>query len=68
MLRKMATVIGYAKAPRATYVLRNPRKGLAAWAAYRGAKTHTGRRVVSGVLGVAALGVAVPVAMHLMNR
>ena len=68
MLRKLATVMGYAKAPKATYVLRHPKKGVAAWAAYRGARTHTGRRVTSGLLGVAALGVAVPVAMHLMNR
>lgn len=68
MLRKLATMVGYAKAPKATYVLRHPKKGLTALAVAKGMKTHTGRRVATGVLGVGALAVAVPVGIYLLNR
>lgn len=68
MLRKLAMMTGYAKAPKATYVLRHPKKGLAAMAAAKGLKSRTGRRVASGVVGAGALALAVPLGIYLMNR
>lgn len=65
MLRKVATLVGYNKAPKATYVLRHPKKGLAALAAARAARhSSTARRAMT--LGAAA--VAVPFGYWLFNR
>ncbi len=44
MLAKIATLIGYKKAPKATFVLRHPVKGTKAFLAARGVKgLFTGR-------------------------
>jgi hypothetical protein len=59
MIGKVATLIGYKKAPKATFVLRHPVKGTKAFLAAKGAKgLVTGRTGM--VLGAVA---AVPVGM-----
>lgn len=38
MLKKIATMVGYAKAPKATYMVKHPVKGTSALLAAKGAK------------------------------
>lgn len=68
MLRKLATMVGYAKAPKATFVLRHPKQGLTALAVAKGLKTRPARRVATGVLGIGAAALAVPLGLYLLNR
>lgn len=64
MLGRIAKLIGYTKAPRATYVLRHPIKGTRMFLAARGVKgLFTGRTGL--VLGAAA---AVPVGLWARSR
>lgn len=68
MFRTIATTLGYAKAPKATYMLRHPKKGLKMWAVAKGLKSSTGRKLTTGVLGAGALALAVPVGLYLKSR
>jgi hypothetical protein len=64
MIGKLATIVGYKKAPKATFVLRHPVKGTKAFLAARGFKgLVTGRTGM--VLGAAA---AVPVGLWAYGR
>lgn len=56
MLKKIATALGYAKAPKATYVMKHPVKGTKALLLAKGAKGLVTTRA-GAVLGAA---VAVP--------
>ena len=66
MLRKIATAVGYAKAPRATFIAKHPKRGLVALGAVKGWKhSRTVRRSAKGLVGLGfglgALSVALPV-------
>jgi hypothetical protein len=64
MIGKVATLVGYKKAPKATFVLRHPVKGTKAFLAARGVKgLVTGRTGM--VLGAMA---AVPVGLWARSR
>jgi hypothetical protein len=64
MIGRIATLIGYSKAPKATYVLKHPVKGTKLFLAARGAKgLVTGRTGM--VLGAMA---AVPVGLWAASR
>lgn len=59
MIGKLANVLAYKKAPKATYIAKHPVKGTKAWLAAKGARTlFTGRTGL--VLGSLA---AIPVGM-----
>jgi hypothetical protein len=61
MLRQLAVLVGYVKAPRATLIVRHPKAGLATFAITQGLKeSPTARRVVAGLIGLGALSVALP--------
>jgi hypothetical protein len=61
MLEKLAVAIGYAKAPRATFITRHPKAGLTALAVSRGLReSRTARRVAGGLIAVGALSVVLP--------
>lgn len=64
MLRKLATMVGYAKAPKATFVMRHPIQGTKALIAAKGAKklARTRAGVALGAL------VALPVAALAVRR
>jgi hypothetical protein len=64
MIGRIAKLVGYTKAPKATFVLRHPIKGTKAFLAARGVKgLVTGRTGL--VLGAAA---AVPVGLWAVSR
>jgi hypothetical protein len=64
MIGRVATLVGYKKAPKATFVLKHPVKGTKAFLAARGAKgLVTGRTGL--VLGTLA---AIPVGMWAISR
>jgi ABC-type nitrate/sulfonate/bicarbonate transport system permease component len=60
MMRKIATALGYAKAPKASYVLRHPVKGTKALIA-----SYAGRSLLKGKTGM-ALGAAVALPLAYM--
>jgi hypothetical protein len=61
MLGRLALLVGYAKAPAATFVMRHPRTGATALALGMGLReSRTVRRVAAGLVGIGALGVALP--------
>ena len=70
MLKKIAIAVAYAKAPRATLVVRHPKAGVAALAVAQGLKeSQTARRVVGGLIGLGAASVALPaLAILLLKR
>ncbi len=55
MIGRIATLIGYRKAPKATFMVKHPVKGAKAYVAYKGLTNPT-------TLGIAAALVAVPAA------
>ncbi len=61
MLNRIATMIGYAKAPRATFMVKHPVKGTKAFTAYYGLRSRQ-----TAALAAAAL--AVPVGVWLLAR
>jgi len=61
MLRRVMTLIGYSKAPKATFVLKHPVKGTAALLAAKG--TSRGTKV-----GLGAAAVALPLGVWLLAR
>ncbi len=61
MLRKIGTLIGYTKAPKATFMLKHPVKGAVAYTAYHNlSRTQTA--------GLAAAALAVPVGAWFLLR
>ena len=61
MLKKLAIAVGYAKAPKATFVMRHPKAGMAAFALTQALReSPTARKAVGGLLGLGALTVALP--------
>jgi hypothetical protein len=70
MLKQLAVAVAYAKAPRATLVVRHPKAGVTALAVAQGLKeSRTARRVVGGLIGLGAASVALPaVAIYLLKR
>jgi hypothetical protein len=61
MVKGLLTLVAYAKAPKATFVLRHPRAGMASVALAQGLReSPTARRVAAGLVGLGALGVALP--------
>jgi hypothetical protein len=61
MLKKLAILVGYAKAPKATFVMRHPRAGVAALAVAQGLReSPTARKVAAATFGLGALSVALP--------
>jgi hypothetical protein len=69
MLQTLAVAVGYAKAPRTTFMLRHPRQALTTMAVVRGLReSRTARRVVGGLVGLGAVSVAIPVAAVMLLR
>ena len=64
MIKKIATMVGYAKVPRATFVMKHPVKGTKALLAAKGLKGLVTTRA-GAVLGAA---VALPVVLALASR
>lgn len=61
MLGKLAIAVGYAKAPKATFVMRHPKAGIAALALVQGLReSPTMRKVAAGLFGLGVLSVALP--------
>lgn len=63
--KKALTAVGYVKAPRTTFLLKHPIKGLGAWAAYRAARKAAPRRRTVATATAAAL--AVPLAWRFLR-
>lgn len=63
MLKKIAKLVGYAKAPKTMTVLRHPVKGTAALLAYKGVKNADAK--AKALVGAA---VALPVVAYLWKR
>ena len=70
MLKNLAVLIGYAKAPRTTFVVRHPKAGIATLAVAQGLKeSKTARKVVGTLFGLGAASVALPtLAVWLLRR
>jgi len=61
MLKQLALAVGYAKAPKATFVMRHPKAGVAALAVAQGLReSPTARKVAVGLFSLGALTVALP--------
>jgi hypothetical protein len=61
MVKQLALLLGYAKAPKATFVMRHPKAGVAALAVTQGLReSPTARKVAAGLFGLGALSVALP--------
>jgi len=61
MLKQLVTTLAYVKAPRATFMLRHPKVGVAAYAVTQGLReSPTARKVAGGLVGLGALTVALP--------
>ena len=61
MLKQLALAVGYVKAPKATFVMRHPKAGVAALAVAQGLReSPTARKVVFSLFGLGALSVALP--------
>jgi hypothetical protein len=63
MFKKIATMIGYAKAPKATYLVKHPVEGTKNLLALRGARSLLKGRAGAIAAGVAASAAAVPLAI-----
>lgn len=64
MFEKIATLVGYAKAPRRTFLLKNPKKGVKTLLTAKGAKAAV-KSPVAAVLGAA---VAVPLTVMAVRK
>jgi hypothetical protein len=61
MLKKLALLMAYAKAPRTTIVARHPKQALTAYAVATGLRrSKVARRTVGGLIGVGAAAVVLP--------
>jgi hypothetical protein len=68
MFRKIATMIGYAKAPKATYLVKHPVEGTRNLLALRGARSLLKGRAGAIAAGVAASAAAVPLAIFMGKK
>lgn len=68
MLDKVLTAVGYAKAPKATLLIRHPLKGGAAILAYRAARKAAPQRRLRAVVAGAAAAAAVPLVVGMLRR
>jgi hypothetical protein len=70
MLKKLAVMVGYAKAPRTTFVVRHPKVGIATLAVAQGLReSRTARKVAGTLFGLGAASVALPtLAVWLIRR
>ena len=69
MVKKLALAVGYAKAPKATFVLRHPKAGTAAVALSQVLReSPTARKVAVGLIGLGAVAVALPTLTVLLLR
>jgi hypothetical protein len=69
MLKNLALLVGYAKAPRVTFVARHPRAGIATLAVVQGLReSRTARKVAGTLFGLGAASVALPVAAFWLIR
>ena len=69
MVKKLATLWSYTKAPRTTYLLRHPLKGPRNLLALRGAKSLLKTRAAAGVgMAAATAALAVPLALRMKKR
>jgi hypothetical protein len=59
MLSRIATLVGYAKAPKATFIIRHPIKGTKALLAAKGAKGLFTTRAGATLAGMVAIPVGV---------
>jgi hypothetical protein len=64
MLSRIAKLVGYAKAPKATYMVRHPIKGTKALIAVKGAKGLFTTRAGAALAGM----VAIPVGVMALRR
>ena len=61
MVKQLALAVGYAKAPKATFMLRHPKAGTAAVALVQVMReSPTARKVAAGLVGLGAVAVALP--------
>jgi hypothetical protein len=69
MVKNLAVALGYAKAPRATFMLRHPRAGTAAYAfSHVLRESSTARKLTAGLVGLGAAAVALPTVAVLAVR
>jgi hypothetical protein len=70
MIGKLAIVLGYAKAPRATFLVRHPKAGVVTLAATQALReSRTVRRVAGALVGLGAASVAIPaLAIWMLRR
>lgn len=68
MFERVATVVGYAKAPRSTYLLRNPKKGLKGILTLKGAKKGAKEAVKSPLAAAFGAVVAVPLTVMAVRK
>jgi hypothetical protein len=70
MIGKLAVVLGYAKAPRATFLVRHPKAGVVTLAATQALReSRTVRRVAGALVGLGAASVAIPaLAVWMLRR
>ena len=61
MVKNVALALGYARAPRATFMLRHPKAGTAAYAiSHVLRESSTARKLTAGLVGLGAAAVALP--------
>jgi len=61
MVKKLAVAVGYARSPKATFVLRHPKAGTAVVAFTQVMReSPTARKVAAGLVGLGAVAVALP--------
>jgi hypothetical protein len=70
MLGKLAVALGYAKAPRATFLVRHPKAGVVAFAATQALReSRSARRIAGTLFGLGAASVAIPaLAVWMLRR
>lgn len=67
MLKKLALALGYAKAPKTTFFVRNPKRAAkVALFAKLFQRSSRVRRVSSGLIGLGAASVAIPAGLALL--
>jgi hypothetical protein len=70
MIGKLAVMLGYLEAPRATFLVRHPEAGVVALAATRALReSRSARRIAGTLFGLGAASVALPaLAVWLLRR
>lgn len=68
MFRKIATLIGYAKAPKKTFFMKHPKKGVKALLTWKGAKKGAKTAVKSPVATAVGAALAVPLTVLAVKK